>query len=133
MKTEKVNIEKIVNHWITSSDRDFKTMMNLYKSKDYHWTLFIGHLVIERLLKAGVVRNIKAHAPLTHDLRRLSKISNIEFEDEHIIWFDTITTFNLNARYDSYKHDFYKKCTPEFTETWVSRIKQLREWIKCRL
>ena len=62
------------------SDRDFETMIHLYETKDYHWALFIGLLVIERLLKAGVVKKSKDHAPFTHDLRRLEKLSGIEFE-----------------------------------------------------
>ena len=128
-----MDIEKIYNHWITVADKDFSTMMNLYNSKDYHWALFVGHIVIERLMKAVVVKNTKANAPFTHDLRRLSKLSQIEFEDQHIIWLDTITAFNINARYDSYKQAFYKKCTPNFTSEWISHIKELREWIKARL
>jgi uncharacterized protein len=28
---------------------------------------------------------------------------------------DEITSFNLNARYDDYKKEFYKLCTPEYT------------------
>lgn len=28
---------------------DYNTMLNLFKSKDYHWNLFVGHLVIEEL------------------------------------------------------------------------------------
>ncbi|MBN1407654.1 MAG: HEPN domain-containing protein [Calditrichaceae bacterium] len=78
-------------------------MIHLYKSKDFHWALFIGHIVIERLLKAKIVEVTKAHAPFIHDLRRLAKLTSIDFEDMHLEWFDTITTFNLNARYDSYK------------------------------
>jgi HEPN domain-containing protein len=128
-----MDIEKIYNHWITVADKDFSTMMNLYNSKDYHWALFVGHIVIERLMKAVVVKNTKANAPFTHDLRRLSKLSQIEFEDQHIIWLDTITAFNINARYDSYKQAFYKKCTPDFTSEWVTNIKELRKWIKAKL
>ena len=67
----KPDIEKICNHWITTSDNDFSTMLNLYNSKDYHWALFVGHIVIERLIKAAVVKNTKDNAPFTHDLRRL--------------------------------------------------------------
>ncbi|MBN2745117.1 MAG: HEPN domain-containing protein [Bacteroidales bacterium] len=59
------------------SDSDFETMNNLKKSKDFHWALFIGHLIIERLLKAIVVRKTGTHAPLTHDLRRLLFLSPI--------------------------------------------------------
>jgi hypothetical protein len=41
-----------------------------------------------------------------------------------------ITKFNLNARDDDYKHNFYVLCTAEFTAEWAEIIKQLRLWIK---
>jgi HEPN domain-containing protein len=108
-------------------------MNNLMKSNDFHWALFIGHLVIERLLKAYLVRKTETHAPFTHDLRRLAKLTGLEMDDDQKKWLDTISTFNLNARYDDYKQDFYKKCTADFAETWVSNIKTLRQWIKTKL
>ncbi|NQU88424.1 MAG: HEPN domain-containing protein, partial [Mariniphaga sp.] len=55
-RKDKLDYEKSINHWIESSDRDFLTMTNLLKSKDYSWSLFLGHLVIEKLLKALVVK-----------------------------------------------------------------------------
>lgn len=133
MNNNKIDIEKTYNYWITTSDKDFETMVHLYNSKDYHWALFIGHIVIERLIKAGVIKKINDHAPFTHDLRRLAKLSQIEFKNEHLVWLDTITTFNLNTRYDSYKQAFYKKCTSDFTSEWISNIKELRKWIKAKL
>jgi len=93
----------------------------------------MGHLVIERLLKAAVVKRTEAHAPFTHDLRRLAKLGGMEFEDVHLRWLDAITAFNLNARYDSYKQNFYKKCTPAYTATWIANINELRKWIKQQL
>ena len=94
---DNVDIDKIFNHWINTSDKDFKTMIHLYKSKDYHWSLFIGHIVIERLLKACVVKKTSDHAPFTHDLTKLAKISDLPFSEEHLDWLDTISTFNMNA------------------------------------
>jgi len=133
MDNEKIDIEKVYNHWIATSNSDYNTMIHLFELKDYHWSLFIGHIVIERLLKALIVKQTKAHAPFTHDLRRLANISKVEFNGEHISWLDTITSFNLNARYDSYKQAFYEKCTSEFNSEWISNIKQLRQWIKTTL
>jgi HEPN domain-containing protein len=78
-------------------------MNNLMKTNDFHWALFIGHLVIERLLKAYLVRKTETHAPFTHDLRRLAKLTGLEMDDDQKKWLDTISTFNLNARYDDYK------------------------------
>ena len=133
MEEEKIDIQKTIDYWILSSDQDFEAMIHLYNSKDYHWSLFIGHLVIERLLKAIVVKKTNSHAPFIHDLRRLAKFSGIEFNDDNKRLLDTITTFNLNARYDDYKQDFYKKCTSEYADIWISSIKTLREWIKTKL
>jgi HEPN domain-containing protein len=129
----KINIEKISAHWLHSSDNDFQTMLNLFDTKDYHWALFIGHLVIEKLLKAIIVINKGQHAPFTHDLRKLQKLSGIELDEEKIKWLDTMTTFNLNARYDDYKQEFYYKCTKDFALEWIEKIKTLRIWIKKRL
>ncbi len=92
-----------------------------------------GHLVIEKILKAKIVKETNNHAPFSHDLRRLSKLSCLQFSEEHLKWMDTITTFNLNARYDNYKQEFYKKCTFEFTSFWIENINELRIWIKVRL
>jgi HEPN domain-containing protein len=130
MNSDRINIEKTVNHWISRSDQDFDTLLNMYNTKDYHWALFIGHLVIERLLKALIVKKTGNHAPLTHDLRRLAKLAELDLATEQKRYLDTITTFNLNARYDDYKKDFYKKCTAEYAQEWISNIEILRGWIK---
>jgi len=127
------DFEKIFNHWNDTSDKDFITMVHLFETKDYHWSLFIGHIVIERLLKASIVKKISDHAPFTHDLTKLANLTDLNFTEEQLDWLDTISTFNMNARYDSYKEAFYKKCTYEFTNEWIEKIKELRSWIKMRL
>ncbi|MEA3447296.1 MAG: hypothetical protein U9Q98_02450 [Bacteroidota bacterium] len=50
--------------------------------------------------------------------------------DEYADWLDNITTFNLNARYDDYKKEFYSICTQEYTKFWIEAINKLRTWIK---
>lgn len=123
------NIEEIIGYWKDSSDQNYATMNNLLKSRDYSWALFIGHLVIEKLLKAHYVKNQKKHALYTHDLLRLSSKCGLKVSSEFEEWLDDISTFNLNARYDNYKQDFNKLCTKEFTAVWVQRIEKIREWL----
>ena len=48
-------------------------------------------------------------------------------------WLDKITSFNLNARYDDYKREFYSLCSKEFTKEWIDKIKIIRSWIKQKL
>ena len=124
------NKNAIIQNWVTMADSDYDTMMDLYKSKRYNWTLFLGHLVIEKLLKACYVKHNEQHPALTHNLLKLALKSGIEVNDELQLQLDTITAFNMNARYDDIKLAFFKKCTPEYTAHWVNQIQSLRLWIK---
>lgn len=74
MDAENFNQDKIVSYWLESADQDFKTMQHLVASKDYSWSLFLGHLVIEKLLKAIYVKKEAKPAPFTHDL--LGRVDN---------------------------------------------------------
>jgi HEPN domain-containing protein len=123
------NIDRIVVYWQESADKDFKTMQNLLKTKDYSWALFIGHLVIEKLLKAIFVKEKQKHALFTHDLLRLASKTDLVLTEETKEWLDDISTFNLNARYDNYKNDFQQLCTKEYTEIWIERIEKIRLWL----
>lgn len=127
---ENINVEKVVSHWIETSNDDFKTMLTLYESKSYGWSLFLGHISTEKLLKALYVKRFEKHAPFTHNLYRLAELLQLDLSDEYSDWLDEITSFNLNARYDDYKKEFYQLCTPEYTHKWIENIKIIREWIK---
>ncbi len=123
------DIDKVVKHWIDTSEEDFKTMLSLYDSKSYGWSLFLGHISLEKLLKAYYVQKYKKHAPFIHNLYRLAELNELELTENYADWLDKITSFNLNARYDDYKREFYSLCTDEFTNEWIGKIKSLREWI----
>ena len=84
---------------------------------------------IEKLLKALYVKRNRKHAVYGHDLLRLSSDLDLEIDSIKEDWLDKITTFNLNARYDSYKQDFYRLCTKEFATEWKLKIIELREWL----
>jgi HEPN domain-containing protein len=129
MLGKELDIKKIIDHWKVSSQQDYNTMLNLFKSSDYNWALFLGHLVIEKLLKALYVKHKKAHAITGHDLLRLATNIGLDLTEEQKDWFDRLTTFNINARYDNYKQDFHKLCTKGFAEEWRTNIEILREWL----
>lgn len=123
------NIDKIIKHWLGTSEKDYHTMQNLLKSGDYNWAMFLGHLVLEKLIKAHYVKNQRKHAFFTHDLLRLATNAGLTLNEETKEWLDNISTFNINARYDNYKQDFYKLCTKEFANLWSERIEKVRLWL----
>ena len=122
----------LMNYWIKSADADFVTMEILYKNKQNTWCLFLGQLIIEKLLKALYAKKNKGapYAPKTHDLLYLSEKINLELTEEQEVVLTEITTFNLSTIYDDYKRDFYNKCTDEYTEKQMIKIKEIKLWLE---
>ena len=56
MEDKVENYDDIIRFWMESSDQNYETMQHLMLSKDYAWALFLGHLVIEKILKAHYVK-----------------------------------------------------------------------------
>jgi HEPN domain-containing protein len=127
---EKSDKIKQIESWIESSDRDFKTMLDLQTTGNNQWALFIGHLVIEKLLKALYLKNTGDFPPLIHDLRRIGEKAGLVLNDSQERTLDSISRFNLKARYEDIDQSFYTLCTDDFTKEWIEQIKDCRKWIK---
>jgi HEPN domain-containing protein len=122
--------DKLVKYWVDSSDEDFETMIAMFESERYSWSMFVGHLMIEKLLKALFVKVNNEFPPFIHNLLRLAEKCNLDLNEEHRLFFATVTAFNINARYDDYKMSFQKTCTAEFSGIWIEELKNKRLWIK---
>lgn len=121
---------KLIKYWSDSSDDDFDTMIAMFEKKKSNWALFVGHLMIEKLLKALYVKTNNDYPPFIHNLLRLAEKCDVELTDDQKLFLATVTAFNINSRYDDYKMSFQQKCTPEFTATWIENLKINRQWIK---
>ena len=106
---------------------------NLFRTKDYDWSLFIGHLVIEKLLKAYYIKKHNANPPFIHNLLRLAELCEIQLDEKTTDFLSVVTAFNINARYDDYKQSFRKICTKGFAEIWINNIKEYGIWIRTQL
>ena len=130
MEQRNFDKDKLIKYWSNSSDDDFDTMIAMFESKKFNWALFVGHLMIEKLLKALYVKTNNDYPPFIHNLLRLAEKCDLELTDDQRLFFVTVTAFNINAQYDDYKMSFQQKCTPEFTATWIENLKINRQWIK---
>ena len=124
-----MNREKLVKYWIEASELDFRAMNNLFASSDFVWSLFLGHLVVEKLLKAIIVYQTEKSIPKIHDLIKLAKLTKLDLNDDIKDLFDIITSFNIEARYPDYKKEFYKKCDKKFAEKYIHEITRIRSWL----
>ena len=125
--------KEIIKYWIRSSDNDYGAMEYLFKGKNYPWSLFVGHIVVEKLLKAYYVKNVDMSTPYIHDLLRIAEKSKLNLSEEQKDFLDTLTSFNIKARYDDYKLRFCKMCTKKFASAHIVRIREFRVWIKKQL
>lgn len=122
----------LMNFWIESSDEDYNVINVLYNNKKNSYCLFFGHLVIEKLLKALYAKKNKGapYAPKSHDLLYLAEKIELELTENQEDLLDLITKFNMNARYDDYKKEFYEKCTEEYTAQQIKNVEEVRIWLK---
>lgn len=124
-------VKKLIDYWAGTALYDYQTMLSLFKSKRYANTLFFSHIVLEKILKAHVVKDIKKAAPYTHDLVRLYKLSKLSLDEEKINLLYQINDFNIRSRYPDFKHNFYKKCTKNYTQGYYELVKKLYQEL-CR-
>ncbi|PIV84112.1 MAG: DNA-binding protein [Nitrospirae bacterium CG_4_10_14_3_um_filter_53_41] len=122
--------EELIRFWLDSSDANYQSMLNMFQAGEYTWSLFIGHLVIEKMLKAYYIKAVNREVPRTHDLYKLALQAKLNMTENQKDSLQYITLFNIETRYEEYKKDFYKKCTKEFAATNIEKIKELREWLK---
>ncbi len=125
--------EDIISYWINSAEHDKETMQALYNAGRYSDTLFFGHIMLEKILKATVVETTKEQAPYMHDLVRLSELSGVTFTEAELDLLDIVNTFNIRARYPDYKLTFYKIATKEYADKSLEPINQIYKKICLQL
>jgi len=133
MKKFTFDVQKTVAYWVEGGNYDLGVATAMFKAKKYPYALFMGHLALEKLLKALVVKKTKAHAPFTHSLPYLLEMSGIKMAEPMKIRLSEFMEFHLEARYPDASKVFYKKCTKGYTEARFKDIKEAFRWIKTRL
>ena len=129
-----MKLEEHIQYWLDSAEHDWDTAKNLYLTGKYDWCLFIGHLVLEKILKGIFVQdNNNQLPPKTHNLVKLAENTNLSLSEDQQFLLDEINDFNLEVRYPQYKNEFYKKCTKPFTEHYFKQIEGMKKWLRSQV
>ncbi len=124
------DVEKTIAYWTESSEYDLATGASLLRSKKYPYALFFGHLAIEKMLKALVVKNTSAHAPYSHSLIMLAQKSGLQIPEDMLDQLAEFMEFHTEARYPDVKMDFYQRCNKEFAAGKFKEIKKVYKWLR---
>jgi HEPN domain-containing protein len=128
-----VDQKEIIDFWASEAEESLGVAKHLFEKKDYSYALFFGHLSVEKIIKAVLVKNTNQQAPRSHNLLRLAKEAHIELDEDQKHTLIRITAFNLESRYPDYKKEFRKKCTRQFTATELQKIEEVFVWLKSSL
>ena len=127
------DIERTVSYWFEGAQYDLGVANAMLKSKKYPYALFMGHLSLEKLLKAFVVKHTKAHAPFSHSLPYLAEKSGVKIPERILIKLREFMEFHFEARYPDANKAFYKKCTKPYTAKKLKEIKEVFTWVRGKL
>lgn len=122
-----------IQYWIQAAELDIPVAESLFENGKYDWCLFIGHIVLEKILKAHYVSATGNTPPKSHDLVRLSEKSFLQLSADQVTFLERATDFNIEARYPDVKFEFKKQCTKEFTEENFNTIMELYRWLRSLL
>jgi HEPN domain-containing protein len=128
-----VTKEDRIKYWLESAKDDWKVAKHLFENGDYPYSLFFGHLTIEKILKAIYVDKLNESPPYTHRLVHLSEKISLGLTEEQLELLETVTDFNMEARYPDEKFSFKKRCTRNFSKKYLRKIEDLRKWLTKRI
>lgn len=122
--------KEVIDYWIKTAEETLNSAKDLLKLKHYDHSLFFCHLALEKLIKGLVLAKTGSHSLPIHDLVKLSRQANLMLSQDSEEDLAEMTTWNISARYDNIKRDFYHKATKQFTENWFKKAERIFLWLK---
>ncbi len=122
-----INIQKQVDYWFNSAFDDLESAKVLINNKRYLQGLFFCHLVIEKAIKAIVVKCTSDIAPRSHNLLYLSGIAGLTLAEEDEVFLGILMKYQLQGRYPDYQPAIPKE---ERVFDYLRKTENLLLWLK---
>jgi len=125
-----MTIDEHIKFWTDGAKKDLDTAFDVFNIHHFDWAFFIGHLALEKVLKAIYNQNTeKITPPKIHNLRKLAELSKLELNMEQLVFLDKVLLFHIEARYTVEKNELFKIATKEFTIENLDKIKETFSWL----
>ncbi len=125
-----IDIKKQIEYWINGAEEDLKTADLLIREKRILHGLFFCHLVIEKSIKAHVVKVSGEYAPRSHNLIYLLEKTDLELENDTEIFLGILMKYQLQGRYPDYKPLLPGE---DKVNEYFEKTKTLLKWLKEKL
>lgn len=118
-----------MKRWQESSVDDLGTAEALFTAGKFAHCLFFCHLATEKMLKAVFTKKFDDVPPIIHHLGKLWRKVEVPLGPMTEDLLSEMTTFNVEARYDIFKQQLYKKVTKEYTERFLNLTQEIVTWL----
>jgi len=125
-----INIDKQIAYWKSSALDDLTSAQILIERNRFLHGLFFCHLVIEKIIKAHVVKYTKDIAPRSHNLIFLADKTDLHFDEENEIFLGILMKYQLQGRYPDYNPLIPNK---QKVNEYLKKTEELFEWLKTKL
>ena len=116
-----------VDYWLKLSNNSLLDMRAALRSGLRVNAVFCGHLALEKMLKALCsARRVPASDIWGHNLFKLANMIGLwdTLSSIQQIELTTITSFNIEARYENHKMQFSRICTKSYAKEWTDVVEK---------
>lgn len=121
-----IDKEKHISYWIKGANEDLITAELLIQERRILHGLFFCHLVIEKGIKAHVVKVTGEIAPKSHNLIYLSEKASLSFEEDTVLFLGILMKYQLQGRYPDYRPEIPK---PSDYSEYLTKTKSILQWL----
>ena len=120
-----------VAYWLDLADYDIETAETLFNGGRWLYVAFMCHQAIEKTLKAYWCGVQECDPPFTHNHMRLAEGCGLyeSMNDEQRDFLDSITNYNIEARYPEDKEALSRMLTQDVSRKIIDETKHLQQWI----
>ena len=124
-----IDINRQIVYWLTGAEEDLESAKILIGSNRLLHGLFFCHLVIEKAIKAHVVKQTLEIAPRTHNLLYLSEMAKLEFDEEDEIFLGILMKYQLQGRYPDYNPSIPDKLK---VNEYLIKTEKILSWLQMK-
>ena len=120
------DVEKQVAYWRDGALETWKDVVHNMKGGRIAFAMFAAHLVIEKALKAHVVKNTKKFPPMIHNLVSLANLTDLHLTSKQLDVLADLNPMNILTRYPGEAGNIPSRVEADFL---ARRAKELFEWL----
>jgi HEPN domain-containing protein len=125
-----IDVTKQMAYWMAGAGEDIATAELLIAENRILHGLFFCHLVLEKAIKAHVVKATGDTPPRSHNLFFLSEKALLEFDEDNQQFLGILMKYQLQGRYPD-----YNPLLPDLQRAneYLDKTKTLLQWLKEKL